>query len=81
MNDNHINIVVLVLEGNTTGIAFVPALFKQIKGFSLPPLVKLNEPEIRTYLNLTTLKNSIKKSATEQFLTITKDVIEEYREV
>ncbi len=60
------------------GIAFVPALFKQIKNFSLPNLVKLENPEIRASLNLTTLKNSVKKSATEQFLLITKEVIEDY---
>lgn len=60
------------------GIAFVPALFKEIKNYKLPTLIKLKNPEIRASLNLATLKSNVQKSATEQFLSITKEIIEEY---
>lgn len=60
------------------GVAFVPALFKQINGFELPKLLKLTDPEIRASLNLATLKSNVQKSATEKFLSITKEVIEDY---
>lgn len=60
------------------GIAFAPALFRNIKYFTLPPLVKLINPSIEAKLNLVTLKNSIKTAATEQFLIVTKEVIEEF---
>lgn len=60
------------------GIAFVPALFKEVNNYSLPTLVKLYNPEIRASLNLATLKNSVKKTATEQFINITKEVIANY---
>lgn len=60
------------------GIAFVPALFKEINNYSLPTLIKLNNPEIRASLNLATLKNSIRKSSTEQFLESTREVINEF---
>lgn len=63
------------------GIAFVPALFKEISNFSLPTLVKLENPEIRASLNLATLKNSVQKSATEKFLAITKEVIHDYNKI
>lgn len=60
------------------GIAFVPSLFKEITNYSLPTLVKLRNPEIRASLNLATLKNSVKKTATERFINITKEVIVNY---
>lgn len=60
------------------GIAFVPALFKEINDFELPKLVKLTKPEIRASLNLATLKSNVHKSATEKFLSITKEVIADY---
>lgn len=59
------------------GIAFAPALFRNIKYFTMPPLAKLMNPSIEAKLNLVTLKNSIKTAATEQFLHVTKEVIEE----
>lgn len=58
------------------GIAFAPALFRYIKHYDLPPLVHLINPSIEAKLNLVTLKNSIHKAATEQFLAVTKEVIE-----
>jgi len=60
------------------GVAFVPELFKKINGFDLHKLVKLTDPEIRASLNLATLKSNVQKSATEKFLSITKEVIEDY---
>ncbi|MCG3088265.1 LysR family transcriptional regulator [Sporosarcina cyprini] len=59
------------------GIAFAPSLFRNINYFKLPPLVRLTNPTIEAKLNLVTLKNSIKTAATEQFLAVTKEVIEE----
>ena len=59
------------------GIAFVPALFTKVEGFTFPPLVKLRNPIIHAKLNLVTLKNSIHSSATESFLQIAKEVINE----
>ncbi|TMN21718.1 LysR family transcriptional regulator [Lentibacillus cibarius] len=72
------NLPMLNIVNRGIGIAFVPALFNHIKGFSLPPLVRLKSPDIHAFLNLTTLKNSVKNSATEQFLSIAKRVINEY---
>src|SRR5690625_5555970 len=60
------------------GVAFVPELFKKINGFDLPKLVKLTDPEIRASLNLATLKSNVQKSATEKFLSITKERSEEH---
>lgn len=62
---------------NNLGIAFTPALFTKIKGFELPTLVKLKTPSIHAKLNLVSLKDSLQKSSTEQFLKITKEVIQE----
>ncbi|WP_223282724.1 LysR family transcriptional regulator [Neobacillus kokaensis] len=59
------------------GIAFTPMLFSKQNDFILPPLVSLKNPSLYTNLNLVTLKDSVKKAATEQFLEITKEVIEE----
>lgn len=61
------------------GVAFVPALFKKMNNFNLPKLIKLENVEIRASLNLATLKNSVSKSATEQFITVTKEVIEQLK--
>ncbi|MGN7385446.1 LysR family transcriptional regulator [Sporosarcina sp. SAFN-015] len=61
------------------GIAFAPALFQNINNYELPPLVELINPTIEAKLNLVTLKNSIQTAATEQFLAVTKEVIEELR--
>ncbi|MFJ7936706.1 LysR family transcriptional regulator [Sporosarcina sp. NPDC096371] len=59
------------------GIAFSPMSFAKLTDFNLPPLLELTRPVVHTQLNLVTLKNSVKKAATEQFLEITKEVIEE----
>lgn len=59
------------------GIAFAPSLFQNIKYIDLPPLVRLVNPSIDAKLNLVTLKNSVRKAATEQFLEVIKEVIEE----
>lgn len=59
------------------GIAFSPMSFANLTDFTLPPLLELASPVVHTQLNLVTLKNSVKKAATEQFLKITKEVIEE----
>lgn len=65
----------MVKEG--LGVSFTPMLFTKLKGFVLPPLVQLKNSSLQTKLNLVTLKNSVKKAATEQFLEVTKEVIEE----
>lgn len=57
------------------GIAFVPALFEKVSNFTLPRLIKLEDLDIRASLNIATLKNSVSKSATDQFLSVTRDVI------
>lgn len=59
------------------GIAFSPMSFAKLTDFNLPPLLELESPIVHTQLNLVTLKNSVKKAATEQFLEITKEVIDE----
>lgn len=59
------------------GVAFPPKLFSILNDFSMPPLVKLKHPTLYAKLNLVTLKNSVNKAATEQFLEITKEIIEE----
>jgi DNA-binding transcriptional LysR family regulator len=59
------------------GIAFTPMLFSKLDDFIMPPLVELKNPSLHAKLNLVTLKNSVKKAATEQFLEITKEVIDE----
>lgn len=59
------------------GIAFSPMSFTKLTDFNLPPLLELASPIVHTQLNLVTLKNSVKKAATEQFLAITKEVIDE----
>lgn len=61
------------------GIAFAPALFRNISNYELPPLVELINPTIEAKLNLVTLKNTIQTAATEQFLEVTKEVIEELK--
>lgn len=59
------------------GIAFSPMSFARLTDFNLPPLLELSSPVVHTQLNLVTLKNSVNKAATEQFLEITKEVIDE----
>ncbi|OKL37874.1 LysR family transcriptional regulator [Domibacillus mangrovi] len=61
------------------GVAFCPVAFANLADFNLPPLLELSEPHLHAKLNLVTSKNSVKKAATEQFLEITKEVIEEMR--
>ncbi|WP_036187952.1 LysR family transcriptional regulator [Ureibacillus manganicus] len=65
----------MVKEG--LGIAFAPELFTKLKDYKMPPLVKLVNPTISAKLNLVTLKNSVKSLPTEQFLEVTKEVINE----
>lgn len=69
----------LEMVKRSLGVAFVPALFKRIESFALPKLAKLENFEIRASLNLATLKNSVNKSATEKFLSVTKDVINDLK--
>lgn len=64
----------MVKEG--LGVAFCPQSFAYLPNFKLPTLVELSDPVLYTKLNLVVSKNSIRKVATEQFLRITKEVID-----
>lgn len=71
------NFPMLEMVNNNMGIAFIPASFKDIKMLNLPPLLPLNSGTIHTRFNSVKLKDGLFKSATEDFMKLMNEVIEE----
>lgn len=67
----------LNMVNNHLGITFVPSIFTKVEGYTLPPLVKLENFTMRANLNLVTLRDAIHTSVTEVFLRTTKEVIDD----
>ena len=71
------NLPMLEMVSNNIGIAFVPASFKDISMLNLPTLLPLNSGSIHTRFNSVELKDGLSKTATEDFIELIYEVIEE----
>lgn len=71
------NLPMLEMVANNMGVAFVPVSFKDISILNLPTLLPLNSGSIHTRFNSVKLKDGLSKTATEDFIELIHEVIEE----
>lgn len=71
------NLPMLEMVKQNMGIAFVPSSFKDVLLVEQPSLVPLNSGSIHTRFNSIQLKDGLPKSATEDFMKLVQEVIEE----